>query len=68
MARRLLPDAPVRCGGSQTVSLRGYSIGQAVGQDQTQNNYSVRDDFAFSFDKGGRQDVKIGGEYINQPT
>ena len=62
------PDAPVRCGGSQTISLRGYSIGSAVGQDQTQNNYSIRDDFTFSFDKGGRQDVKIGGEYMRQPT
>ena len=62
------PDAPVRCGGSQTITLRGYSIGSAVGQDQTQNNYSIRDDFTFSFDKGGRQDVKIGGEYVYQPT
>jgi hypothetical protein len=62
------PDAPVRCGGSKTISLRGYSIGQAVGQDQTQNNYSVRDDFTFAFDRGGRQDVKIGGEYVRQST
>jgi hypothetical protein len=62
------PNAPVRCGGSQTITLRGYSIGQAVGQDQTQDNYSLRDDFAFSFDQGGRQDVKIGGEYIRQQT
>jgi hypothetical protein len=62
------PDAPVRCGGSQTISLRGYSIGQAVGQDQTQNNYSIRDDFTFAFDRGGRQDVKIGGEYVRQQT
>ncbi len=61
-------DAPVRCGGSQIISLRSYSIGQAVGQDQTQNNYSVRDDFTFSFDKGGRHDVKLGGEYIRQAT
>jgi len=62
------PDAPVRCGGSQTISLRGYSIGQAVGQDQTQNNYSVRDDLTISLDKGGRHDVKIGGEYVRQQT
>jgi carboxypeptidase family protein/TonB-dependent receptor-like protein len=62
------PDAPVRCGGSETISLRGYSIGQAVGQDQTQNNYSIRDDFTFSFDKRGRQDVKFGGEYMRQGT
>ena len=61
-------DAPVRCGGSQTISLRGYSIGQGVGQDQTQNNYSIRDDLTFSLDKGGRHDVKIGGEYVRQPT
>jgi len=62
------PDAPVRCGGSKVVSLRSYSIGQAVGQDQTQNNYSIRDDYTFSFDKLGRQDVKVGGEYIRQQT
>jgi hypothetical protein len=62
------PDAPVRCGGSQTISLRGYSIGQAVGQDQTQNNYSIRDDLTVSLDKGGRHDVKFGGEYVKQPT
>ena len=61
-------DAPVRCGGSETISLRGYSIGQGVGQDQTQNNYSMRDDFTVSLDKGGRHDVKIGGEYVRQQT
>src|SRR5688572_24301428 len=62
------PDAPVDCGGSDTVSFRGYSVGSAVGQHQYQDNYSVRDDFAVSFAKAGRHDVKIGGEYINQPT
>ena len=62
------PDAPVRCGGSRVISLRGYSIGQAVGQDQTQNNYSIRDDYTFAFDRFGRQDVKIGGEYVRQQT
>ena len=62
------PDAPVDCGGSVTVSFRGYSVGSAVGQHQYQDNYSVRDDFAVSFAKAGRHDVKIGGEYINQPT
>ncbi len=62
------PDAPVRCGGSKTISLRSYSIGQAVGQDQTQDNYSIRDDYTFSFDKLGRQDVKVGGEFMRQQT
>jgi hypothetical protein len=28
----------------------------------------MRDDFTFSFDKAGRQDVKIGGEYVRQAT
>ena len=51
-----------------TISFRGYSVGSAVGQHQYQNNYSIRDDFTISFVKGGRHDVKIGGEYINQPT
>jgi hypothetical protein len=62
------PNAPVDCGGSVTISFRGYSIGSAVGQHQYQNNYSIRDDFTISFVKGGRHDVKIGGEYIKQPT
>jgi hypothetical protein len=62
------PDAPVRCGGSKTISLRGYSIGSAVGQDQTQDSYSIRDDFTMSFAGAGRHDIKIGGEYIYQGT
>jgi len=62
------PDAPVDCGGSVTISFRGYSVGSAVGQHQYQDNYSLRDDFVTSFVKGGRHDVKIGAEYINQPT
>ena len=62
------PDAPVDCGGSVTISFRGYSIGSAVGQHQWQNNYSVRDDFASSFTMRGRHDVKVGAEYIKQPT
>jgi carboxypeptidase family protein len=62
------PEAPVDCGGSVTISFRGYSIGSAVGQHQYQDNYSIRDDLTLSFDRGGRHDVKIGGEYIKQPT
>lgn len=62
------PDAPVGCGGSVTISFRGYNVGSAVGQFQVQNNYSVRDDLTLAFDAKGRHDVKVGGEYINQPT
>ena len=49
----VFPDAPVGCGGSVTISFRGYSIGSAVGQHQYQNNYSMRDDLSMSFSKGG---------------
>ncbi len=62
------PDAPVDCGGSVTISFRGYSVGSAVGQHQYQNNYSIRDDLSLSVDKGGRHNLKVGGEYVNQPT
>src|SRR4030095_322468 len=51
-----------------TISFRGYSVGSAVGQHQYQNNYSIRDDLTMSFSRGGRHDLKIGGEYIKQPT
>jgi hypothetical protein len=62
------PDAPVDCGGSVTISFRGYSIGSAVGQHQYQDSYSIRDDFSTSFAAAGRHDFKVGGEFINQPT
>ena len=26
---------------------------------------SIRDDFTYSFNKGGRHDIKMGGEYLN---
>jgi hypothetical protein len=32
---------------------------------RNQDVYSVRDDFTFSFDAGGRHDVKLGGEYLH---
>ncbi len=53
--------------GAPIVTLRGYTIGQGdnqVPQRITQGNLSVRDDFSFSFSKGGRHDLRIGGEYI----
>jgi hypothetical protein len=63
------PDAPYDVGARRPSAFAGYSIGQAVGQDQTQNNYfGARPISPFSFDKGGRLDVKIGGEYVRQAT
>ena len=35
-----------------------------AGQDNSSNNYSLRDDFTVSFTMRGRHDVKVGGEYI----
>jgi hypothetical protein len=33
---------------------------------QTQNVYSIRDDFTFSFVRGGRHTLKAGAEYLDQ--
>ena len=60
------PGAAVRTGGSQRINLRGYAIGtptnlpQAIGQHML----SIRDDFTYSFNKGGRHDLRVGAEYI----
>ena len=54
--------------GSPIIQLRGYTIGQAHTnsyQKLEQDSYSVRDNFTFSFTKGGRHDLKVGGEYIH---
>ena len=54
--------------GAPHILLRGYSIGpqartaQRIGQDV----YSVRNDFTTSFSKGGRHDLRTGGEYLYQ--
>jgi hypothetical protein len=51
--------------GPPNIIFSGYSIGtptnipQRIGQDV----YTVRDDFNFSYQARGRQDLKIGGEY-----
>ena len=58
------PNAPVRCGGTPVINLRGYTIGNANGQHLIQNDYSFRDDYTSSFTARGRHDVKVGGEYI----
>ena len=54
--------------GTPRILLRGYTIGQAhtrSPQDLTDGGPSVRDDFSFSFIRGGRHDVKTGGEYVH---
>ena len=64
------PSSPTGTGeGAPLINFVGYSIGQThtnspghVGQ----RDISFRDDFTYSFNKAGRHDLKLGGEYLNQ--
>jgi len=62
------PDSPSGWGiGAPLINFRGFSVGQThVNNPQTNNQftYSFRDDFTRSYDKGGRHDLKLGGEYL----
>ena len=66
------PDNPMKSigvtPGEPQVLLRGYTIGTSftAPMTQSQDNYSVRDDFTYSFTKLGHHDVKLGGEYLYQ--
>ena len=53
-------------GGTPLLNFSGYTVGSAGNTPQRTGEkiYSFRDDFATSFDLGGRHDVKLGGEYI----
>src|SRR5262245_206610 len=60
------PQAPTLTHGSPIIMLRGYTIGQAHNfsyQNIKYQPYNVRDDFTYSFAKGGRHDLKTGGEF-----
>jgi hypothetical protein len=52
--------------GSPIISFNGFNIGPpgSSPQDIRQGNLSLRDDFTISVNKGGRHDLKMGGEYI----
>ena len=57
--------------GAPSIMLRGLTIGETHNQTPqiiAQDAYSIRDDFVTSFNKGGRHDVKLGGEYIYSMT
>ena len=52
--------------GSPIIQLQGYTIGQAnslTPQRLSHDSYSFRDDYTTSYNKGGRHDLKIGGDY-----
>jgi len=54
--------------GGPSISLRGFTAGQThtnSPQHVSQGPYSIRDDFTFSFVAHGRNDLKMGGEYID---
>ena len=61
------PQAPELTHGSPIINLRGYTVGQAHSfsyQNIKYEPWNIRDDFTYSIDKGGRHDVKVGGEYF----
>ena len=56
--------------GAPRILLNGYSIGQGqetAPQHVGLNNYSVRDNLTYSFTKGGRHDLQLGGEFLYSP-
>jgi hypothetical protein len=60
---------PALTTGTPILRLRGYTIGQGHGnshEDEDVETYTAHDNFTFSFNKGGRHDVKVGGEFIYQ--
>ena len=60
------PNARFNGSNGPVVTLAGFSAGgtEKYPDIQGQSSYSVRDDFSYSFAKGGRHTLKLGGEYI----
>ncbi|MDA1185994.1 MAG: TonB-dependent receptor [Acidobacteria bacterium] len=57
--------------GAPVIQLTGLTLGQThaiTPQDIGQDLWSIRDDFATSFNRGGRHDVRLGTEYIHDFT
>ena len=53
--------------GSPTILFRGYRVGQAHGRSPqilTERGPSIRNDFTTNFNKGGRHDLNLGGEFV----
>jgi hypothetical protein len=61
---------PSRNFGAPIITLNGYRLGhgQATApQHVGYGNYTVRDDLTYSFRKGGRHDIRTGGEFLYSP-
>jgi len=52
--------------GHPRIQLRGFNVAGNTNYPRywTQDVYSVRDDFTFSYDARGRHDMKMGGEFL----
>jgi hypothetical protein len=59
-------QAPRVTTGSPRITFRGFSVpgNNNYPRYRGQDTYSVRDDFTFSYNAGGRHDLKAGGEYL----
>jgi hypothetical protein len=61
-------DSPTGRGmGAPQINLIGYRIGQStplIPNEVREDRISVRDDFTYSFNSGGRHNMKLGGEYL----
>src|SRR6185503_1491499 len=54
--------------GSPRITFSGFSIAgnQFHPRHQDQDVWSVRDDFSYSYDAGGRHDMRAGGEFLRR--
>ena len=53
--------------GAPVITLQGLTLGQShflTPQDIGEQEYTVNDQFSYSFSKGGHHDLKAGGQYI----
>ena len=53
--------------GAPNILMNGFTLGQThaiTPQDIGEDFYTVRDDLSLSFNRGGRHDIRVGGEYM----
>jgi len=53
--------------GAPNILMNGFTLGQThaiTPQDIGEDFYTARDDLSLSFNRGGRHDLRIGGEYM----
>jgi hypothetical protein len=60
------PPAAFYTAGSTRYQMRGYTVGAPTNAPQMleQDTWQIRDDFSFSYDAGGRHDLRVGGEFL----